>query len=1488
LTFVFACCRPGEFGPGVEYHRRMTDHPPRPTTDPLDLFEPAVRDWFESTLGTPTPAQAAAWPLIARGEHVLVTAPTGSGKTLTAFLWALNAFAAGRSAPGHTRVLYLSPLKALNNDIQRNLYEPLMALQARDAVPPLRAETRSGDTSQGDRQRLLRHPPEILITTPESLMLLLSTARGRLALGGVETVIVDEVHALVDNRSGTLLFAALERLARLAGEFQRIALSATVRPLETVAAFVAGTDAAGRARPMAVVAPAHSKTIELDVRCPADATAVTERGIKIWDPLAAAFRAHIGRNQATLFFTNSRRLAERITFKINEGADRPLAWAHHGSLAREIRLAVEQRLKSGELKAIVATSSLEMGIDIGSLDEVVLIQAPPGIATTLQRIGRAGHGVGEISRGSLYPTHAQDFIDAAALTTAVAERDIEPVRLLENPLDVLAQLLIAFSASESWALDELYALLRQSGPYRSLAREHYDLVVEMLAGRYASTRIRELKPRLRVDRIRRRIVAERSAVLAFYHSGGVIPDRGYFQLRHADSGAAVGELDEEFVWEASTGQVFTMGTQNWQVQRITHNDVLARPTTRPATAPPFWRSERVGRSFHFSQRVGDFLERAERLLAVGDTAGLRQTLIDHHRFEPVAADTLIDYLARQRAATGTPLPHAHHLLAESVASGPAGYRTPGELRQLVLHTCWGGRVNRPLALAMRAAFRAGRAGIDATDVEIAASDNAIVLLSREPLEPTLVMGLVTPENLQTLLRATLESSGFFGARFREAAGRALLLSRQRFNARLPLWVSRLQARKLMTRVHALPDFPLLLECWRACLDDEFDLPALHSCLTGVAEGRIGVTRSATPTPSPFAGALAWDQINRYMYADDRPETAGPTSLSDELIATAIGNPALRPRLEPATVTAFLARRQRTAPGYAPESVDDWVDWVRERVLLPVGEAAGAESAGAAQPLSAHPDLCTLTLDDRRWLVHRELLQGLIASGLCAGATIDDRQRTAGRAPDLEDARSAEDFALEMLSFYGPLAGSAIATLLPRVPADLLQNSELLVSGALLAGPDDDTTWYCERQNYEALLRLQRSLARPSLQPRPCQVLPAFIARWQGFSEPSATTDPADAFEPLRGYRAPVAVWLDDLPAARGASLDQAFAELGLAWQGAGSGQIRIGDPADLALLDLPRAPPALSSLFRDPAARYGFTQLLDQQPAGLEAFNALWWREVWGGGLAADGVQPLREALTRDFRLTRTRTDAVPASSARRPQRTRAPRFRQGFAPGWSGHWHLVPAPESPEDPLVALEDARERARLLLDRYGLVCREIANREGDALRWGALFRAFRLMELAGEVTAGYFIEGLSGPQFLAPSALALLETATTTAGPGFWVNALDPVSPCGLGLDWDALPQRRPQNYLAFHAGQLALVAENQARRLRFMVPHDHPALSVILSPLAHLLRREHRLVLDSINDAPAMTSPFLPALAALGRIVHDHRQVWLESSRSERGAGADR
>jgi ATP-dependent Lhr-like helicase len=1431
-----------------------------PATDPLESFHPAVRSWFLDRFPAPTAVQTDSWPAIATGDHVLATAPTGSGKTLTAFLWSLNQYATGVWTPGHTRVLYISPLKALNNDIRDNLLVPLSDLREAGGIPEVRVQTRSGDTSSGDRQRMLRNPPEILITTPESLSLLLTTRNGMNALSQVETVIVDEVHALVDNRRGVQLMTSLERLVELSGEFQRLALSATVEPLEAVAKYIGGYDDAGAPRPVHLVRASADKRIEFRVRFPEVVRQALEDGKKIWDPLSDSFRDLIEHNESTLFFTNSRRLAEKITLKVNEDQPGPIAYAHHGSLAKEIRTVVEQRLKAGELKAIVATSSLEMGIDIGHLDEVVLVQSPPSVAATLQRIGRAGHRVGETSRGTLFPTHAQDFLEAAVLAEAIAERDIEPLEPLEGALDVLAQIVVSATANQETRLDDLFAVLKRAAPYHGLSRERFELVIEMLAGRYAGSRVRELKPRISYDRIHGTVKAQKSAVLAFYSSGGTIPDRGYYKLRHQDSGAAIGELDEEFVWEATVGQVFAFGSQNWQVTRITHNDVLVRPAAPGTQAPPFWRSESYNRSFHFSERITRYLESAEDWLSHQGAEVLISDLEQNRGFEPDAAVELSEYLTRQRQATGGPLPHRHHLLLETVRTGPGGYRGPNDISQMVVHSFWGGRLNRPWALALGAALGESWDG----DLEIHADNNAVAIQLKEPLDPAELISLVRPDNLRSLLRTSLEQSGFFGARFRECAGRALLLTRTRFNQRLPLWMSRLQAKKLMTTVSRYSDFPVLLETWRTCLEDEFDLEGLERMLGELQDGLVAWSHVTSVTPSPFSANITFDQINRYMYADDSPEGAGPSALSDQLIADAMANEQLRPRIKPETVASFEEKRQRRHPDYLPREPDEWREWVKERILIPAAEYEG--------PLEG---LAEIREGGRSWISHPELLHGLIASGLVDAGAVGETD-----VAPVEDPRSASQLAAEILSFYGPRTAAEIETLLPRVPEDLLSDEDLWVSGQLLKDSDDQV--FCDAANFEILMRFQRAALRPEVTPRPAAALPPTIARWQGFAggpRPGADDGITDALLLLRGYSAPVKPWLQDFlparhPAADPARVDEALQLAGLTWFGTGNEQVAIAFPEDASLfMEPPETRHPIEDAFTDPAARYDFRQLADSQTEPLDTFSEAFWSAVWSGSIHADTLTPLRQGIQRGFVLP---TLAAPAQCRRGP----APRrFRRGplaESRGFAGNWQLTAFPEDDGDPLTRLEDDKDRARMLLDRYGILSRELANREGGLLRWARLFRALCMMELAGEIVSGYFFEGLSGPQFATPAAV---QTFIRDAEPStFWINATDAASPCGLGLTDDRLPQRRPQNYLSYLDDELALVVENLGRRLTFHVPPDHPDLAVVCGVLTHLVERERRLAVATINGEDARKSPYLTGLGAILKGVKDHKQIFLESA----------
>ena len=1413
-------------------------------TAALDRFHPEIQRWFRDRFRVPTDVQEQSWPRIAAGEHLLITAPTGSGKTLTAFLWAIDAFATGQSEPDATRVLYISPLKALNNDIRANLVVPVAEIRERFAeagaeFPNLRVQTRSGDTDPGDRQRMLRRPPELLITTPESLTLLLTTVRGRQALSTVETVILDEIHSVVENRRGVQLMTGLERLVEVAGEFQRVALSATVRPLEAVADYVGGRDAAGAKRPVGIVQSKAPKAIDFRVRFPEAARVAADNGEKVWEPLSDSFKDVIASNRSTLFFTNSRRMAEKITLKLNDDTVSPLAYAHHGSLSREIRTEVETRLKDGELKAIVATNSLEMGIDIGDLDEVVLIQSPPSIASALQRVGRAGHRVGDTSRGTLFPTFAQDFLEAAVIARAVGEKDIEPLQPLENPLDVLAQTLVSCTASEEWQTDKLFAVLTRTRAYANLPREQFDLVIEMLAGRYAGTRVRDLKPRLAFDRVRDTVKARQGAAFALYTSGGTIPDRGYFTLRHADNGASIGELDEEFVWESSVGQTFTLGTQNWLIQRITHNDVLVKPARPKATAPPFWRAEGFNRSAYFSQRIAEFLREANDMLARRDETALETELSDLG-FEGIATEELIDFLKRQREATGTDLPHADHLLVEHVMSGPGGYTGPDRERQIIVHTIWGGRVNRPIALALEAAWQE-RFPYQA---DVFADNNAIVVQVKDEVDPAVLLSLVTPANFEPLLRRSLEGSGFFGARFRECAGRSLLLTKRRFNQRMPLWMTRQQAKKLMTATKGFADFPVMLETWRTCLKDEFDLVAAYEALERLAAGEQNWSIATVSVPSPFAAGIAFGQVSRYMYADDAPEGGGRSALSDDLIRQAVFDQALRPAIRPEVIQDFESRAQRTRPGYVPDDEDELVEWVKERVAIIETEwFEGIEIPSAVR---------RETVDGRSFIVHPEIELG------------EDPIRQAG----------------EMLQFYGPRTPDELRLLLPfgDVEAILreLTDGEDLVRGALVDGSDAE--YLCDADNLETLIRFQRAASRPGFEPRPLTDLAPFLADWQGFGGEDAEERLLDLCDRLRGYAAPVDFWLDEafasrLPGARASSLDAAATSGDLAWRGASTEVVRIGFTSDFEVLDTPGSgqEEAVAS-FKDPRARYTFLQLLDESGLDAEAFNAGFWDAVWAGRVAADGFAVLDAARSRDYALHGVRARSGGGREPIRRSRSRA----RGVSMGWPGTWYRCEPPAPVADGIEKLEQSKERCRLLLDRYGILTREHANREGGPFRWSAVFPALRLMELSGEVVAGLFFEEMSGPQFALPEAVRRLERLTKSHGT-FWISAHDPVAPCGLGLALPDLPHRRAGNHLGYFEGNLVLVSENFARRLTIRLDPDHPGLDSLLPNLAVLCRRRKRLTPETINDEPARNSPYLSALARHVAVVKDHKGVYFES-----------
>jgi len=1443
--------------------------------DVLSLFHPLVAEWFRQAVGRPTEVQQKAWPEIAAGAHVLASAPTGTGKTLAAFLWGIDRLVTGAWAGGKVRILYVSPLKALNNDIQRNLLTPLAGLgdffsRAGSHFPEIRVLTRSGDTPSSERRRMLAHPPEVLITTPESLNLILSSPNGRLMLDGLATVILDEIHAVTATKRGTHLVTAVERLVRLSGEFQRIALSATVRPLAAVADLVGGyrlTRTGGQAfekRKVKIVSCPGSKQYDLSISFPvASASATTGESADekpMWDALARECRRIIATSRSTLFFVNSRRHAEKLSRFINEGLPEPLAWSHHGSLSRELRLVVEQRLKKGELKAIVATSSLELGIDIGALDRVILVQSPFTVASAVQRLGRAGHTVGEPSRGVIFPLHGKDIVDAAVMARCVQEQDIEEMTPVLCPLDVLAQLIVSMTSAETWKVEELFDWVRASHPYHALPRRHFDLVLAMLAGRFEETRVRELSPMVSFDKLSGEVSARGAARMRLAMGGGTIPDRGYFALRTADSKSLLGELDEEFVWERAIGDSFIMGTQGWRIQKIDHQSVEVVPVEARTAMSPFWKAEERNRTFHLSDRIARALEGWNGRLK---DASLPRELSQKRGMEPGAARAMIDFLARQRDVTGKDLPHRHHLLVEHTRD-PQGR---GEEARIILHTLWGGRVNRPYSLALSAGWEE-KFGYRP---QMFQDDDTILLMVPEEISASQILSIVTVGNVDRLMRARLEGSGFFGARFREAAGRALLLPRASARGRTPLWVTRLRAKSLLAAVNRYEDFPLVLEAWRTCLQEEFDLPSLGIVLGELAAAAILVDEAATPAPSPFCGSVAWKQTNVLMYQDDTPTAgaAGGTARARaDLVRELALSAELRPRVSPLLAAAFQAKLQRTAEGYGPRDSREVLDWLKDRVILPAAEwrellAASARDAGGRG---------TGRLEEE--LAPRISEQVFGDQDAVTAAEVEPRLRKALE----KDDEVLGELVAQWLRYYGPIQPSRISLVfgvgrerLDAILDDLVQE-EVVVLDRLLAGSED--LLICDRENLEALLRISRAQGRPAVEPLPAERLPWFIAAHQGLVRRGAgLEDMKERWERLFGLCLPARLWEEEVFPARldGYSprwLDTLFGEAGLLWFGAGKERVGFCFGPD-AELYIEGASKAADAIFPGRSGKHGFWELVDFSKMDSGALTRSLWDLAWKGEISADSFQPVRRGIATGFR---------PEESAREGRGARGSFARWQSSRPSAGSWFRVPPERAGErDALDEEENARERIRQALQRYGIVFRELLEEELPPLRWSRLFRSLRLMEFSGEVVAGRFFDGVRGLQFASPSALESL-VSPPREDVVFWMNAADPASLCGMDLDAlkSFLPSRLPTTHLVFHGPRVVLVSRRTGRDLEFRVPPQEPRIPDYMSFVKTLTGRDQQPLpavrVLTVNGEPVGTSPYRQALIDSG-FVDDYKRL---------------
>ncbi len=1499
----------------------------------LARFSPATRDWFAGAFAAPTAAQEGAWSAAQDGKNALVVAPTGSGKTLSAFLWALDRLAAEPPPedPKHRcRVLYVSPLKALAVDVQRNLRSPLAGIRQASQrlglpVPDITVGMRTGDTPADERRLFARTPPDVLVTTPESLFLILTSA-ARESLRGVTTVILDEVHAVAGTKRGAHLALSLERLDELLEQpAQRIGLSATVRPLDEVSTFLAG------ARPVEVVQPPIPKTIEVTVEVPVpDLAALDERPApgssdeevigsaagtaqrpSIWPAVERRLLGLVREHRSTIVFANSRRLAERLTSKLNElaaeeaeeavelegfpaeaigqsgvggGAPPTVAKAHHGSMSREQRTLVEEELKGGLLPCVVATSSLELGIDMGAVDLVVQVEAPPSVASGLQRVGRAGHQVGAISRGVVFPKYRGDLVSCAVVAERMAGGRIESMRYPRNPLDVLAQQIVAMVALEPWQLDDLARVVRRAAPFAALPESALHSVLDMLAGRYPSEEFGELRARITWDRVTDTLAGRPGAQRLAVTSGGTIPDRGLFTVMTpggADgAGSRVGELDEEMVYESRVGDAILLGTSSWRVEDITHDRVIVTPAPGVPARLPFWKGESIGRPLELGRAVGAFVR---EMSGLADGAARERAAAAG--LDEWAIDNLLAYLHEQRDATRH-VPSDRTILVERFRDELGDWR-------LVVHSPFGSQVNGPWALAIAARMRERRG----VECQAAAADDGIVLRLPDAVDdagaevvPTAEDVLLDPAEVEQIVVAELGGSSLYASRFRECAARALLLPRRDPRRRSPLWQQRQKASQLLAVAGRYEQFPITLEAMRECVQDVYDLPGLRQLMSDVQGRAVQVVEVATPSPSPFARSLLFGYIGMFLYEADAPlaeRRAAALSLDSTLLAELLGSEAIRELLDPEVLAEVEASLQRLTPERHARDAEGAADLLRFLGDLSTAEAAerGVAPEWLAGLESARRAIRVRIAGEERWLPIEDA--GRVRDALGAALPVGVPETFTEPVAD-----PLGDLVLRWSRTHGPFPAAAVAARFGLGVAVVTGVLDRLVgSGRLVRGelrPAGEGVDYCDAEVLRRLRRGSLARLRAEVEPVEQRALGRFLPAWQGvragqekggrMRRAPGAEDVLGVVEQLAGAPLPASaleslILPARLPGYTPALLDELTAAGEVTW--AGCGPLAGGDgwlavaPADVADLLLPEpepdvagtplhravlaavgwpdldAPPvgAGALFFRELAERAGRALVDGGEPApGDDAVVAAIWDLVWAGLLTNDTLGPLRARLgggsgTRGAHKTR-RTASRGRYAQLRAGRPAMP-SRTG-PPSVGGRWAL--AVEREPDPT---RRAHARAEAFLERHGVLTRGALGTERVVGGFAAVYRVLRAMEDSGRARRGYVVEGLGAAQFAVPGAIDRLRALSRPDGvlgesePSRVVlAAADPAQPYGAALPWPATtgetkhrPGRKAGALVVLVEGAPALYVERGGKSLLSFTT-EHAELSAAAHALA--------------------------------------------------------
>jgi ATP-dependent helicase Lhr and Lhr-like helicase len=1501
----------------------------RAKSDPLAPFSAPVRRWFEASFEGPTPAQAGGWEAISGGENALICAPTGSGKTLASFLWGIDKLAREPQLGTGVKLVYVSPLKALSYDIERNLRAPLRGIGADGAE--ITVGLRTGDTPQKDRRAMAKTPPDILITTPESLYLMMSSSV-REILTGVEAVIVDEIHAVAQTKRGSHLALTLERLDHMvkyglpgddsaedgssggasAGNgrgIQRIGLSATQRPLERIAQFLVGPK-----RECKIVDAGTRKSLDIEIVVPVEDMSdpgapayPSENGTaqpseiepsahvrSIWPAIYPELLRLVQEHTSTIIFVNNRRAAERLAKRLNElangeGEDElpatehggheeaarkrhedtgeeleqvEIARAHHGSLSHEERTLVEEMLKSGQLPCLVATSSLELGIDMGAVDLVIQVESPKSVTRGLQRIGRAGHGIGETSKGRIFPKYRGDLLECAVVARRMREGEIEETTIPQNPLDVLAQHLVSMAALDEWAVDEVEKIVVATESFHDLSREQLENVLDMLDGRYPSDRFAELRPRIVWDRMEGTIHGRKGSRQLVVTNAGTIPDRGLYGV-HLPDGRRVGELDEEMVYEARAGQTFLLGASTWRIEEITRDRVIVTPAPGAPGAVPFWRGDGIGRPAELGKAIGEFAREA--------VSREPEDLAKDYDLDARAANNLVTYLREQQEATRV-VPSDETIVVERFRDEIGDWR-------LCILSPYGGRVHAAWGLALAAKLR------NELDLEADAiwSDDGIVIHLPDADEaPASDLVLIDPEQLEDLIVGELSGSALFGARFRENASRSLLIPRAYPGKRTPLWQQRLKSQSLLEVARDFPRFPVILETYRECLQDVLDLPALADLLEKLHARSLSLVEVETPTASPFASSLLFDYVATYMYEGDTPNAerrAAALALDRDLLRELLGQEELRELIDPEALVEVEEQLQhRTEAGRAGDR-DALQQVLRNLGDMTTEEAAQRVEAGYSaesmlEKLAGERRIAKVRIaGEERWIasedagLYRDALGVPPPPGL--PETFLEEHPDAMRALVRRYARTHGPFPTgQLMQRYG----------LDPLPAlRELEKEGALVRGELLPG-GTEREW-CDSDVLRRVRRASLAKLRKEVEAADRSELARFLPSWQNvdaFRKAGAGPDRLrEALVPLQGVALTPKVWETDvLPRRLGAYspnwLDQLCTSGELIWIGAGSlgrsdGKVALyfredvrlaGPPPANGKLEIPQG--EVHDAIRERLAAgpsFWLDLVADLYHPAEELHNAL-WDLAWAGEVTNDAFSPLRAPRLR-------------ASGVTQRQGRRFARRRSTAGAAVQGRWSLTePIFAGAPGPGARL---RAQAELMMERYGIVTRETVLAEGVPGGFSTLYSELGNLELLGTARRGYFVEGLGGAQFALPGAVERLRSLPEAQGDYLVLAATDPANPYGASLPWPKLeggrrPGRTPGAYLLTRDGEPEVFIERGGRGLLRLRQMEESELGDAMRVLAEAVTKGRlpKLAIEKLDGEAVIGSGHEEALIGAG------------------------